>query len=63
MNSDLDEGSIIEQGVERITHANQPEELVEIGRDIETVVLNRAVRWHAEGRVLLNDKRTVVFRR
>ena len=63
VNSDLDEGPIIEQGVERITHANPPEELVEIGRDIETVVLNRAVRWHAEGRVLLNDKRTVVFRR
>lgn len=61
--SDLDEGPIIEQGVDRITHANSPEELVEIGRDIETVVLNRAVRWHAEGRVLLNGKRTVVFRR
>ncbi len=61
--SDLDEGPIIEQGVDRISHANQPEELVEIGRDIETVVLNRAVRWHAEGRVILNGKRTVVFRR
>ena len=61
--SDLDEGPIIEQGVERITHANPPEELVQIGRDIETVVLNRAVRWHAEGRVILNGKRTVVFRR
>ena len=61
--SDLDEGPIIEQGVDRITHANSPEELVEIGRDIETVVLNRAVRWHAEGRVILNGKRTVVFRR
>lgn len=61
--SDLDEGPIIEQAVERITHANPPEELVEIGRDIETVVLNRAVRWHAEGRVLLNGTKTVVFRR
>ncbi|MEE9326472.1 MAG: formyltetrahydrofolate deformylase [Cocleimonas sp.] len=61
--SDLDEGPIIEQGVDRINHANQPDELVEVGRDIETVVLNRAVRWHAEGRVILNGKRTVVFRR
>ena len=61
--ADLDEGPIIEQGVERITHANSPEELVEIGRDIEMVVLNRAVRWHAEGRVILNGKRSVVFRR
>jgi len=61
--ADLDEGPIIEQAVERISHANLPEELVEIGRDIETVVLNRAVRWHAENRVLLNGKRTVVFRR
>lgn len=61
--ADLDEGPIIEQGVERITHANSPEELVEIGRDIEMVVLNRAVRWHAEGRVILNGKRTIVFRR
>lgn len=61
--SDLDEGPIIEQGVDRINHANQPNELVEVGRDIETVVLNRAVRWHAEGRVILNGKRTVVFRR
>jgi formyltetrahydrofolate deformylase len=61
--SDLDEGPIIEQGVDRINHANQPDELVEVGRDIETVVLNRAVRWHAEGRIILNGKRTVVFRR
>lgn len=61
--SDLDEGPIIEQAVERISHANLPEELVDIGRDIETVVLNRAVKWHAEGRVILNGKRTIVFRR
>lgn len=60
---DLDEGPIIEQSVERVTHANPPEELVEIGRDIEAVVLNRAVRWHAEQRVLLNGNRTVVFTR
>lgn len=61
--SDLDEGPIIEQDVERVSHANLPEELVDIGRDIETIVLNRAVKWHAEGRVILNGKRTVVFRR
>lgn len=60
---DLDEGPIIEQAIERVTHANSPEELVEIGRDTEAVVLNRAVRWHAEHRVLLNGNRTVVFNR
>ncbi len=61
--ADLDEGPIIEQAVERISHANLPEELVETGRDIEAVVLNRAVKWHCEDRVLLNGNRTVVFRR
>ncbi len=61
--SDLDEGPIIEQEVERVSHANAPEELVEIGHDIESVVIYRAVRWHAEQRVLLNGRRTVVFRR
>lgn len=61
--SELDEGPIIEQSVERVNHANTPEELVEIGRDIEAVTLQRAVRWHAEQRVLLNGKRTVVFSR
>ena len=60
---DLDEGPIIEQAVERVSHANSPEELVEIGRDIETVVLARAVTWHAQHRVLLNGNRTVVFSR
>ena len=61
--SDLDEGPIIEQNVERVTHANTPEELVEIGQDIEAIVLNRAVRWHSEYRVLLNGDKTVVFDR
>ncbi len=61
--SDLDEGPIIEQEVERVTHTNSPQELVEIGHDIESVVLCRAVRWHAERRVLINGHRTVVFRR
>lgn len=61
--ADLDEGPIIEQAVERVSHANSPEQLVEIGRDIETVVLARAVTWHAQHRVLLNGNRTVVFNR
>lgn len=61
--ADLDEGPIIEQAVERITHINSPEDMAEIGRDIEAVVLNRALRWHAEHRVLLNGSKTVVFSR
>lgn len=61
--ADLDEGPIIEQSVERVNHANSPEELVEIGQDIEAIVLNRAVRWHAEQRVLINGDKTVVFDR
>jgi formyltetrahydrofolate deformylase len=61
--ADLDEGPIIEQAVERVSHTNTPEEMAEIGRDIEAVVLNRAVRWYAEHRVLLNGNKTVVFSR
>ncbi len=61
--SELDEGPIIEQSVERVNHAIAPEELVEIGRDIEALVLQRAVRWHAEHRILLNGTKTVVFNR
>jgi formyltetrahydrofolate deformylase len=59
--AELDEGPIIEQDVERITHADRPEDLVRKGRDIERRVLARAVRYHLEGRVLLNGKNTVVF--
>jgi formyltetrahydrofolate deformylase len=59
---DLDEGPIIEQDVERVDHAMEPETLAAIGRDIESVVLARAVRWHLERRVLVNGRRTVVFR-
>ena len=58
----LDEGPIIEQGVERVDHTAGPEELVAIGRDIESVVLARAVQYHAERRVLINGAKTVVFR-
>lgn len=59
--SDLDEGPIIEQGVERVTHAHTPAALEQIGRDIECTVLTRAVSWHIERRVVLNDRKTVVF--
>ncbi|VUD52058.1 Formyltetrahydrofolate deformylase [Thalassocella blandensis] len=61
--TELDEGPIIEQSVERVTHASTPDEMVQIGRDIEAVTLQRAVKWHAEHRVLLNGCKTVVFTR
>ncbi|WP_067797208.1 formyltetrahydrofolate deformylase [Actinomadura formosensis] len=60
--ADLDEGPIIEQEVARVDHTHSPEELVAVGRDVECLALARAVRWHAEHRVLLNGDRTVVFR-
>ncbi|TCT03533.1 formyltetrahydrofolate deformylase [Aquabacter spiritensis] len=60
--SDLDEGPIIEQDVERISHQDSPEDLVRKGRDIERRVLARALSWHLEDRVLLNGSKTVVFR-
>ncbi len=60
--ADLDEGPIIHQDVEAITHADSPEDLVRKGRDIERRVLAEAVRLHLEDRVLLNGSRTVVFR-
>jgi formyltetrahydrofolate deformylase len=59
---DLDEGPIIEQDVLRVDHSLSPAQLVAAGRDVESQVLSRAVRWHAETRVLLNGNRTVVFR-
>lgn len=58
----LDEGPIIEQDVERITHADTPDDLIRQGRDIERRVLSRALSWHLDGRVMLNGARTVVFR-
>ncbi|MFG1402951.1 formyltetrahydrofolate deformylase [Xanthobacter sediminis] len=60
--SDLDEGPIIEQDVERISHQDSPDDMVRKGRDIERRVLARALSWHVEDRVLLNGSRTVVFR-
>jgi len=59
---DLDEGPIIEQEVERVDHTRTPAELVALGQDVERRTLARAVRWHAEHRVLLDGLRTVVFR-
>ena len=59
--SDLDEGPIIEQDVERITHRHLPEDLVRKGRDIERRVLARALRHHIEDRVVLNGSKTIVF--
>ncbi len=60
--ADLDEGPIIEQAVERVDHTHTPDDLIALGRDIECAVLARAVRWHAERRVLMNGIKTVVFR-
>lgn len=58
---DLDEGPIIDQAVERVTHAQGPEDYVAVGRDIESRTLARAVKWHCEHRILLNGRKTVVF--
>jgi formyltetrahydrofolate deformylase len=59
--ADLDEGPIIEQDVERISHRDTPNDLVRKGRDIERRVLARAVRYILEDRVILNGKKTVIF--
>ena len=59
--ADLDEGPIIEQAVERVTHNLSVQDYIAVGRDVEALVLARAVKWHAEHRVLLNGVRTVVF--
>ena len=59
--AELDEGPIIEQGIERVGHRNTVSDLVNVGRDIERVVLAKAVKYHAEHRVLMNGQRTVVF--
>ena len=60
--ADLDEGPIIEQDVERVDHSLSAEDFTAVGRDIESRVLARAVRWHVEHRVLLNAHKCVVFR-
>jgi formyltetrahydrofolate deformylase len=58
----LDEGPIIEQAVERVDHTHSTTDMIAVGRDLENVVLARAVRYHAERRVLVNGHKTVVFR-
>ncbi|MBT0569836.1 formyltetrahydrofolate deformylase [Curvibacter sp. CHRR-16] len=60
--ADLDEGPIIEQDVARADHSKTVEDLTAMGRDTESQVLARAVKWHSEHRVLLNGHRTVVFK-
>ena len=60
--SDLDEGPIIEQDIERVTHSMDAQQLARVGSDVESLVLSRAVRSHVEHRILLNGNRTVVFR-
>ncbi len=57
----LDEGPIIEQDVARVSHRDQIEDLVAKGRDVEKVVLSRAVRWHLDHRVLVSAHKTIVF--
>jgi formyltetrahydrofolate deformylase len=59
--ADLDEGPIIEQDTYRIDHADGPDELRRVGREIERSVLARGLRWHLEDRVLLNGAKTIVF--
>lgn len=60
--SDLDEGPIIEQDIERVDHAMSAQQLTQVGSDVESLVLARAVRSHVEHRILLNGNRTIVFR-
>ncbi|MDP2700221.1 formyltetrahydrofolate deformylase [Thalassospira sp.] len=61
--AELDEGPIIHQAVERVDHTMTAEDMVEIGRDIESVVFSRAIQMHCEHRVFRNAHKTVVFRR
>ena len=58
---ELDEGPIIDQAIENINHTLSPSEIINIGRDIECIVLSRAVSLHAQRKVFMNNKKTVVF--
>ena len=60
---DLDEGPIIEQHVERVEHFHRPEDMIALGRDVESLTLSRALKYELERRVFLNGPKTVVFRR
>lgn len=57
----LDEGPIIEQDIDRISHRDQVEDLIQKGRDLERIVLSKAVRWHIDNRILLYANKTVIF--
>ncbi len=59
--ADLDEGPIIEQDVERVSHEDSIEDLKQIGRDIERMVLAKAVKAHLENRIIVDGNRTIVF--
>lgn len=59
--SDLDEGPIIEQEVQRVDHAHQADQLVAIGRDTETIALSKALKYHLQHRVFINGDKTVIF--
>lgn len=58
---ELDEGPIIEQGVERVTHEHTPDDLLRIGRDVERIVLARAVKAHVEHQLIISGRRTISF--
>ncbi len=60
--TDLDEGPIIEQEVDRVDHSQSAEDLTVLGSELETVALNRAIKWHAERRVFRNGRKTVVLK-
>jgi formyltetrahydrofolate deformylase len=59
--ADLDQGPIIEQDVERVSHDFTVEQLRELGQDVERNVLARAVKWHLEDRIIVDGNKTVVF--
>ena len=61
VSSELDEGPIIEQSVDRINHSKTPKEMEIIGRDIESITLAKAVKYHTEQRIFLNKNKTVIF--
>ena len=61
VSSDLDEGPIIDQSVERVDHAKTPKDLELIGRDLESITLARAVKYHIERRIFINKSKTVIF--
>ncbi len=61
MTQDLDQGPIIEQDVERISHRHNKDDLVRLGKDVEKIVLARGLRYHLEDRVVIHGNKTVIF--